>query len=134
MGSQIVKHDPFSMMSELNEVFDSIFDSDAFRPGRHAFPMSAAAMRSHDVTVEGDHLRVSVDVPGVKQDALHVAVQGNEVTVSAKRGQRVQTYRYVIDQDYDVSSAVAQLSDGVLSLTFTRRPETKAKQIEVKVV
>jgi HSP20 family molecular chaperone IbpA len=134
MSDKIVRHDPFNMMAELNDVFDRIFDVDVFQPNRRAFPMSAAAARSHEVSIDEDKLRMSIDLPGVKSSDMKVLVQGHEVAVQAKRGQRSQSYRYAIHQDYVAASAAAQLADGVLTLTFFRRPESKPRQVEITVV
>jgi HSP20 family protein len=80
-----------------------------------------------------EHAILTLDLPGVKKDDLGVSIVSDEVTVSGKRGKQEFKRTYSIDSNYDIVSAVAELEDGVLTVTFDRLPETKPKKIVVKV-
>jgi HSP20 family protein len=124
---------PFGLLDEMNDVFDDLFNTDLFFTSRQAMPLSAVSQRSHTVRADDEKMEISVDLPGVKLSDLDVSIQGNEVTVQAKRGDRLQAYSWLVRQDYDSANPKAHLEDGVLTLTFAKKPEAKSRKIEVTV-
>lgn len=132
--SNLRSGDPYGVLSEMNEMFENIFDNDFFAPrGWRAMPLSTATRKTMNVRANEEKMTLSVDVPGVKLESIKITVKENEVSISTKRGESVQDYRYLINQDYDPGSCGARLEDGVLTLEFDRCPETKPREIEVKV-
>ena len=88
------------------------------------------------------------EIPGVKKDDIKVAVDGNQVSISAevkkekeeKEGKKVirseryygKVYRsFSLAQDVDQNATKAKYSDGVLELTLPKKPGTAGKEITV---
>jgi HSP20 family molecular chaperone IbpA len=115
----------------MNDVFDDLFNTDLFQVSKSVMPLSAVSQRSHTVTADDEKMEISVDIPGVKLANLDVSAQGNEVTVIATRGGRRQSYSWLVRQDYDSANPKAHLEDGILTLTFPKKPEAKSRKIEV---
>lgn len=133
MSNKLTRCNPFSAWSEMNDVFERIFDADFFVPERRAaMPMSTVSARSHSVSVDDIGLKIAIDLPGVKAGDLTATVTNNELLISAKRGDVTTTYRYLIHLDYDASPSSAVLADGVLTLTFNKNPLASVRHIEIK--
>ena len=122
---------PAGLFDEMNDVFDDIFDARSPFANDHLMPLSAISQRLYVVVADDEKLEISVDIPGVKQSGLDVSVTGNEVFVTATRNDQKQTYSWLVRQEYDSSNPKAHLEDGVLTLTFQKRPEAKARKVEV---
>lgn len=119
----LVKYQPTS--HDIWKDVDKIWD-DFFTHGRmHKY--------YEPVQYDAEHGTLELDVPGVKKEDLKVTIVDDRITVSGKRGKQEFTRMYSVDPNYDASSANAVVEDGVLTVTFDRRPETKPRQIEVKV-
>lgn len=87
------------------------------------------------------------DVPGIKQEDLEVHLTGNRLTISGKREaekkEERETY-YAVERSYgsfqraftlpdgiDANRVVADLRDGVLTVTVSKMPEMQPKKIAV---
>ena len=117
----LVKY-PFD--SDLVNVFDNVWD---------VFFEHCSRPCPEHIKYGVEKAVLTLDLPGVKRSDLDVSIVGRTVTVSGRRGEREFKHEYTIDRNYDASSVDAVLEDGVLTVTFARRPETKSKKIDVKV-
>lgn len=101
-----------------------------------------------DVFEKGDKLVVKAEVPGMKEDDIHVSVEGDMLTI---RGEK-KTESEVKNEDYyrcersygsflrsvalpstvDASKIEADYEDGVLEVTLPKKPEVKPKKVAVK--
>jgi HSP20 family protein len=101
-----------------------------------------------DVSEDDKAYTVRAEIPGVKKDDIKVAVEGNQVSISAevkkekeeKEGKKVirseryygKVYRsFSLAQEVDQNAAKAKYSDGVLELTLPKKPGTAGKEISV---
>jgi HSP20 family protein len=101
-----------------------------------------------DVSEDDKTYTVRAEIPGVKKEDIKVAVDGNEVSISAevkketeeKEGKKVirseryygSVYRsFTLDHDMDPDATKAKYSDGVLVLTLPKKPGTAGKEITV---
>jgi HSP20 family molecular chaperone IbpA len=85
--------------------------------------------------IEGDTLKVSFDIPGVKKEDVDVTFEaGNVIKVVAKRSDvgTTATWRYTITETWDRESADAKLEDGVLTISLTKRAKDKTHKLLVK--
>jgi HSP20 family protein len=107
--------------------------------------------------VEGersDDIRVTAprpghaDLPGIQEKDLDVSLTGNRLTVSGKREEetrREEERFFALERSYgsfsrsftlpdgvDTDSAQAEMKDGVLTLRLSKKPEVKARKIELK--
>ena len=123
------------LFGDMDNVFNSIFDNDFFATERGwtAAPMSALSRRTYRLTTSENNMSLSIDVPGVKAQDVAVDAQGHEVHIVAKRGEHAVTYRYMINETYDMTSLKASLEDGVLTLSLDKKLEVQPRKIEVVV-
>jgi len=101
-----------------------------------------------DIKETKDGYLFRTDVPGIKIGDLDVSVSGRQLTVSGKREsereEKTDTYyacersygsfsrSFTLPQGSDAKSVAADLKDGVLTITFHKKPELQAKKIEIK--
>jgi HSP20 family protein len=91
---------------------------------------------------------VKAEIPGVKKEDIHVAIDGNEVSISAevkkdkeeKKGETVvRSERYfgrwarsfTLAWEVDEAKADAKYVDGVLMLTLPKKGGTAVKELAV---
>jgi HSP20 family protein len=136
--------------SELARQFDRLFD-DTFDRLLSPTAQDSAGRRSPalDVTESERAYSVTLDLPGVAKEDVHVAIDGRRVDVSAevkredvkKDGERV-VYRertvssfarsFTLPVEIDQSDAQARLENGVLTLTLPKRGATASQRITVR--
>src|SRR4029077_10354309 len=102
-----------------------------------------------DVTATDNSYLVRAEIPGVKKEDINVAIDGNQVEISAevknekeaKDGEKVlrseryygRVYRaFALDQDIDESATQAKYADGILELTLPKKQTAAAKRITIQ--
>jgi HSP20 family protein len=141
--ANITRYDPFELGVEP---FDDLFRG-FFRPVR---PDREAAPRiKMDVKEDERGYTVHAEIPGVKKEDIHVAIDGNQVTVSAearketekKEGEKLlrreryegKVYRaFTLEHDVDDGAASAKYDNGVLELVLPKRVATASKRLEIR--
>jgi HSP20 family protein len=156
MGNITVKREnvPRPQMAPTAEMeprwFRSIFNWDPFRE-MSAFPMYEDKLTfapAFEVKETKEGYIFKADVPGIKDKDLEVTVTGNRLTVSGHREAEhkeqtdtLYTYErsygsfsrsFTLPDGADVTKCVADLRDGVLSLSIPRTPEQQPKKIDIK--
>jgi HSP20 family protein len=100
-----------------------------------------------DIFETGDALKVVMEVPGVPKDAVEVRLENDTLRVEA----RIETKNYngleplyteypighfarsfTLPEQVDQNNIVAQLEDGVLTLTLNKRSESKPRRIAIQ--
>lgn len=132
------KNPLISGSSDLKKSFDDVIDDSFFGPIDRVFKRIADSIVE---TQETDgKINYYVDVPGIKKTDLTVTQEGNMIKVHGERKQRnskstIDT-QFTISKDCDVDSLEANLADGVLTISFTKKVQQPAqpqvKQIEIK--
>lgn len=103
------------------------------------------------IDVREDEKAYVVDavIPGVKKENIQVAIDGNEVSISAeirnekeiKEGERVlRTERFygktarsfALAQEIDETQAIAKYEDGVLNLTLPKKATSSLKKLTIQ--
>jgi len=135
-------YDPFAETG-----FDELFRG-FFRPVRSNDKSAPAAIRI-DVTESDKDYTVHAEIPGVKKDEIHVAIEGNQVTIAAevkrevdaKDGERVlRTERYygsvyrsfTLPAELDEAASTAKYDNGVLELTLAKKPQVAGRKLAVQ--
>jgi len=142
--ANITRFDPF------NDLVDDLFKGFLVRPMVYEGAQSAALPRIKvDVTESNNAYLVAADLPGVKKEDIHVAIDGALVTLSAEikrekeavEGQRVlHTERvygkvsrsFTLPQELDEAKAEAKFRDGVLELTLPKKAAAARRAITVQ--
>ena len=92
---------------------------------------------------------VFAELPGVKKEEIHVAIEGNQVTIAAevkreaepKDGERLlrseryygAVYRsFVLPVEIDQDASQAKHADGVLELTLAKRPANLGRKLTIQ--
>lgn len=139
--ANITRFDPFS---DMDDMFKGLF----VRPMRFELEGAQPMRMKVDVTKADDTYTVKAEIPGVKKDDIHVAVDGNEVTISGeikkeseeKKGEEViRSERYygkvsrsfTLPHDVEDARVVAKYADGVLKLTLPLKVKAANKKITV---
>ena len=103
-----------------------------------------------DVSENEAGYTVHAEIPGVKKDDIHVAIDGNQVEISAEvqeregsQGRRTcaahpnattasSTARLRSVRTIDEAATEARYADGVLELTLPKKAAAKAKRITIQ--
>ncbi len=133
--------DPFEMVRDLMQW-------DPFHELGTVGSRTLAFVPSFEVKETKDAYVFKADLPGVKEKDLDISLTGNRLTVSGKREQEKQeeeeryfTYErsygtfsrsFTLPDGVDPDSIQAELKEGVLTLSIGKKPEVKARKIELK--
>jgi HSP20 family protein len=135
--------DPFRMMREMMR-WDPFRDLTSFPTWE-----TATFTPSFDVKETTEGYVLKADLPGVQEKDLKVTLTANRLTVAGKREteeKKENEHHYALERSYGSFSRSftlpsdiqgdkihAELKDGVLMLMLPKKPEAKAKEIEIKV-
>ncbi len=132
-----------------NDLFDPFFGAISSLFGdepEERYALKKLDMRC-DVTDEGDHFQIAIDMPGVKKEDIHVSLEDGYLVVNAEanrsddekdsHGKYVRRERYsgsvsrsfYIGEDIEEKDIKAKLENGCLFLTL---PKKEQKAVEEK--
>ncbi len=137
------------LQNRLNSIFQ-----DFARPAGELAPSSETLAMGNfvpavDVYEDAQKLVLKLEVPGISREDLDIRVEGRILTVRGERkfeseekeenfhrierryGSFVRSFTLPATVNTDEVSAASQ--DGVLSISLSKKPEAKPKQIEVKI-
>jgi HSP20 family protein len=136
-------YDPFADAG-IDDLFRGFF-----RPVRASDRGNAPVAAKVDVTENEKGYVVHAEIPGVGKDDIQVAVEGNQVTISAevkrvsepKDGERVlRTERYygsvyrsfTLPSELDEANSEAKYENGVLELRLAKKPAVAGRRLQVQ--
>jgi len=141
MATTLQMYDPFAETG-----FDELFRG-FFRPVRSNDKSAPAAIRI-DVTESDKDYTVHAEIPGVKKDEIHVAIEGNQVTIAAEvkrrgvdenarvlRNERYygNVYRtFALPVELDEGGSEAKYENGLLTLTLVKKPAVAGRKLTVQ--
>jgi HSP20 family protein len=140
--ANVSRYDPFG------ELFDDFFRGFYVRPVVGE-PAAVPSRLTVDVTEQNGTFKVLAEIPGVKKEDIQVAIDGDQVSISAevrkekdvKEGERlVHTERrygkvaraFRLGQEVDETKAQARYTDGVLELTLPKKATPSARQLTIQ--
>lgn len=132
----------------LDTALDDLMRGFFVRPMNYE-PTAAPAQLRVDVTENETGYVVRAEIPGVKKDDINVAIDGNQVEISAevknekevKDGDRVlrseryygKVYRaFVLGNEIDEGATEAKYADGILELKLAKKAPNAAKRITIQ--
>lgn len=146
--ANITRFDPLNELTRLDPFgdFDNLFKGFVMRPVFQGMP--ASPQLKLDVSEDDGAYTIKAEIPGVKKEDIHIAVDGKVVSISAevkkeieeKKGEKVvhsERYfgqvsrRFTLDKDVDQGGATAKYSDGVLEAVLPKKKSAAATRIEV---
>lgn len=87
-----------------------------------------------DVLESTEGILIVADMPGVRSEDLHIALDGSALTLEGRPAGRDFVLRrsFQIPSTIDGEGIAAELRNGVLSLRLPKRKDAKPRRIEVK--
>jgi len=102
-----------------------------------------------DVAEKNGAYLVTAELPGVRKEDIHVAIDGAQVTIEAEARREKEASKdertlyservygkvarsFTLPQEVDDSKAQARFKDGVLELTLPKKAEAQRKQITIQ--
>ena len=144
--NQLTHWNPFKAMARAEPVggFDQLFRDFGIRP--MFAPFDAPDMRI-DVSENDRAYTIQADIPGAKKDDIDVAVEGRQVSITAKSMRSIekkdetrlytersegQVFRsFTLPAEVEDKGAEAKYADGVLTLTLPKRANGNNQRIKV---
>ncbi|HKW39329.1 MAG TPA: Hsp20/alpha crystallin family protein [Burkholderiales bacterium] len=147
--ANITRFDPFEELARFQPLanFDDLFKGFRVRPW-----MSEGDFEPRikvDVAEADAAFSVKAEIPGVKKDDIHVAIDGNQVSIEAelkkekeeKKGEKLvrseryygkQSRTFTLGSDIDAGKAEAKYADGVLELKLPKKANGSSKELKVQ--
>ena len=132
----------------LSRDFEGMFNR--WMGGREGNGHQPLAPYGVDIREDNDHFYVEAELPGFKKDEVDITLENQTLTIAAerryenkqgdeKKGELLLHERrysrflrsFTLPPTVDEGSVNARLQDGVLTLTITKREETKPRKIKV---
>jgi HSP20 family protein len=147
--ANITRFDPFEELARFEPLvpFDDLFKGFRMRPW--ARDIDVEPRIKIDVAEEDKSYAVKADIPGVKKEDIHVAIDGSQVSIEVevkkekeeKKGEKVvrseryygNQYRsFTLGSDIDSAKAEAKYQDGVLELKLPKKSNGATKELKVQ--
>lgn len=148
MANNLTRFDPFSDITRFDPFrnIEDLFSDFPMLPFRRT--VGATPRIRLDVSEDDQNYLVKADIPGVNKDDIKVAIEGNQVSVSAEIKEEKeaaesgtlcrerhygQQYRsFTLPQDVDDAKAQAKYENGVLQLTLPKKAGTGRRQLTIQ--
>jgi HSP20 family protein len=146
--ANITRYDPFEELARFRPLadFDDLFKGFRMRPWTD---VDMEPRIKVDVSEADATYSVKAEIPGVKKEDIHVAIDGNQVSIEAevkkekeeKKGEKVvrseryygkQSRSFTLGHDIDAGKAEAKYSDGVLELKLPKKANGSSKELKVQ--
>jgi len=135
--------DLFSGLSRLSRVMDEALG------GWNGGSIAAAWLPAADVVEDKDHLKIAMELPGVRPEDVKVSVENHLLTIrgekkqeSEEKGERWHRYErsygsfersFTLPSTVDADRVQATAENGVLTLVLPKSERAKPREIPVKV-
>ena len=135
---------------QFDDAFDNLLRGFVLRPVSVGAQESVAKFRV-DINEDDKGYTVHADLPGVKKDDIHIAIDGDQVTITAetraeaeakdadsKRALRTERYAgkyyraFTLGAEVDEGAVAARYTDGVLALTLPKKAPVAARRITIQ--
>ena len=147
---------PFAMMQQLSDEMDRLFESLSFGfPSRRAGATVSGAPSlwspEIDISMQGNQLRVCVDLPGIPKDSVKIDINDGMLTIHGERHEERSEggeqqgfhrterhygsfYRSIaLPEGASIDQAKAQMKDGVLEITLPMvEQQSKGKSLPIE--
>jgi HSP20 family protein len=146
--ANLTRFNPFDELASFRPLanFDDFFKGFGLRP------WTAAELEPRikvDVSETETAYGVKAEIPGVKKEDIHVAIEGNQVSIEAetktekeeKQGEKLvrseryygkQSRSFTLGTEIDAGTSEAKYSDGVLELKLPKKANGSTKELKVQ--
>ena len=142
MPSEMSPWRPFREAVTLRDAMDRLFEDSVITP------KNIGAMPKIDIKETKDAIVVKAELPGIEEDKVDVEIMDNVMTISGEKiDEKVdegEGYHYKeshsgafqrsfsLPADVKAEKAVAEMKNGVLTITVPKIEPKKAKKISIK--
>jgi HSP20 family protein len=145
----LARWQPFREVTSLQERVNQLFNdvsSDIDSPDRSSLNSFSFAPRT-DVYEDDDRIVIEMEVPGIKEEDVHLTLEGNTLSISgerkiennrkADRYKRVERYygsfsrTFTLPASVDPDSVDAKYEHGILHVSMAKRANARPRQIKV---
>ncbi len=147
--TNVVRYEPWSLLNQLYNEIDQIFDPRLRRSGGDDSPVSAADwVPAVDIKEEDTRFVIHADVPGVDPDDIEVRMEDGVLTIKGerqsedkeeregyKRIERVRGSffrRFSLPDTADAEGITAKAKNGVLEIIIPKHEKVQPRRIEVQ--
>ncbi|HEB99242.1 MAG TPA: Hsp20/alpha crystallin family protein [Thiotrichales bacterium] len=147
--TNVVRYEPWSLLNQLYNEIDQIFDPRLRRGGSEDSPVSAADwVPAVDIKEEDTRFVIHADVPGVDPDDIEVRMEDGVLTIKGerqsedkeeregyKRIERVRGSffrRFSLPDTADAEGITAKAKNGVLEIVIPKHEKVQPRRIEVQ--
>jgi len=145
----IKKYDPFRDLRSLQDEVNRLFYGALPRTAPEEEVQRGTWSPNVDIFETKDNLVIEAELPGLKPEDFEISVENSVVTISGERKlekkseegghRRIErsygsfSRSFTLPQSVSTEGAVADFSNGILSLSLPKREEVKARKIEVRI-
>jgi HSP20 family protein len=146
----ITRWDPFRDVLSFQNRLQSLLTDYSREGGRETDTLTAGAfVPPVDIYEDADQIVLTLEVPGIPQDAFDISVENNTLSVRGERQwkteQKEENFHrverrygcfhraFTLPQTVDTAHVEASYEAGVLRIALRKRPEAKSRQIKVQV-
>lgn len=117
--------------SLTNTLFNDLFTNfdNSFFDGDHSYWRRQDTVLVKDT---GNTYEYSMELAGFSKKDVEISFKDGIVKILAKKEENTKSCSFYIPKDADKDKIFAELKDGLLSITITKKEEVKAKQIKIK--
>lgn len=143
--------EPFQELEDIQREMNRLFDRSLIPTRQPSFP--AAELKEWlppmDIVEEKDRILVRTDIPGMKQEEIHVEVEDGALVIKGERkreqeSKEGQVHRversygsffrsFTLPTSVDEAKVSASYKNGVLEVALPKKEGTKPKPVKVEV-
>ena len=138
-------HDLVSLQDRMNQLFEDASQRRGNEANSNDEVEQSDWYPAADVYEDDTEYTIAVDLPGIDRTTLDISVEDNKLRIRGNRatletvphrgecprGKFVRTF--TVPTSIEQDSIKADYKDGVLRVHLPRRPEQKAKRVEIKI-
>jgi HSP20 family protein len=144
----VTKWEPLKDLMAMQERMNKLFD-ETFSRGRQQDVAAGEWLPAVDIMEQGDEIILTMELPGIDQQAIEIKVEGDVLTIKGERpleeGIKKEAYlrherpygrfsrSFSLPHGVEQGKVKASHKDGILRLVLPKKEETRPKQIEVEV-
>lgn len=141
---KLVKYNPFGEINFFPNSFNDIFNDAFFKPAELSSYLPAV-----DIVDGKEHVRLHVELPGIKKEDINISIENNVLTISGERKTEADLkknafYRkeskygnfkrmFSLSEDIDLEEVNADYKDGVLKITLKKKEVEKESVRQITV-
>ena len=146
--ANMVRREPRNDLMSLRDAMNQLFEESRVWPRSFLNGMGMGDGLAVDVYETKENVVLKASIPGAKPEDIDISVMGDVLTIKGefkteeeteeanfvRRERRTGSFTrsLTLPASVDADNATAEFENGVLKLTLPKRPEARARTIEIK--